>query len=122
MQQYDIEQFSKLENIVWQALVEGDRSADDRMLEDDFLGVYDSGFSDKAGHVGQLGSGPTIAEYRLSQHRLLHLSEGVVLLSYLADFRRVGHGQSESMYVSSIWRASRRGWLNIFSQDTKARG
>lgn len=120
MQHNNIDPFLELEKTIWQALVTGDASVDARMLEDGFLGVYDTGFSDKDGHVGQLNAGPTVADYNLSEARLLVLSEGVLLLAYKADFRRVGHDQSETMYVSSVWRETATGWRNVFSQDTAA--
>lgn len=121
MQHGDIGPFLELEKTVWQALVTGDASVDAKMLEDGFLGVYDTGFSDKSGHVGQLSLGPTVAQYKLSDARLLELGEGVWLLAYKADFMRVGRDQPETMYVSSVWRKTTQGWRNIFSQDTAAR-
>jgi len=120
MQKYELDTFLTLEQTVWQALVTGDRNADSRMLEDGFLGVYATGFSNKAGHVGQLDAGPTVTEYALDDARLLILGEGVVLLAYRAVFRRVGREVHEVMYVSSVWRETGQGWRNIFSQDTAA--
>lgn len=114
----EIDLFLTLENTVWQALVTGDASADARMLEDGFLGVYATGFSDKAGHVGQLEAGPTVIAFALSEARLLALADGVMLLAYRADFTRVGCDTPEVMYVSSVWRQTAQGWCNIFSQDT----
>ncbi len=120
MPQYDLDMFLTLEKTVWQALLTGDVGVDSRMLEDGFLGVYATGVSDKAGHVGQLDAGPTVAEYALDDARLLVLGEGVVLLAYRAEFRRVGGEVPQTMYVSSIWRETGQGWRNIFSQDTAA--
>ena len=121
MQNHDIDSLLLLENTVWQALVTGDASEDARMLEDGFLGVYDTGYSDKDGHVGQLNAGPTVVHYDLSDARLLVLGEGVLLLAYKADFTRVGRDRPETLYVSSVWRKTAQGWRNIFSQDTAAR-
>lgn len=121
MQQDETAKFLGFEETVWQALVTGDGAMDAQMLEDGFLGVYDTGFSDKDDHVGQLNAGPTIAQFTLMDARLLHLGEGVVLLAYKAEFRRVGLDQPETMYVSSVWRETPQGWRNIFSQDTAAR-
>ena len=120
MPQYELDMFLTLEKTVWQALVTGDEGADSRMLEDGFLGVYATGFSDKTGHVGQLDAGPTVAEYALDDARLLVLREGVVLLAYRAEFRRVGGEVPEVMYVSSVWRETGQGCRKIFSQDTAA--
>lgn len=118
MPKNEIDHFLELEKTVWQALVTGDASADARMLEDGFLGVYASGFSDKTGHVGQLDAGPTVAEYTISDPHLLTLADGVALLAYRANFRRVGHDGFEVMLVSSVWRQTGQGWRNVFSQDT----
>ncbi len=48
----DVAEILMLENSVWDALVTGDGQADAALLDDTFLGVYETGFSDKAGHVG----------------------------------------------------------------------
>ncbi len=109
--------FITLETAVWQALVDGDAQAVAALLLPDFLGVYPSGFSDKAGHVSQLSDGPTVARFALSRARLLPLGPDHVILSYHARFARIGAGEEE-MYVSSLWLRQRGAWRNIFSQDT----
>lgn len=106
-----------LERAVWEALVAGDTAADAALLEEGFLGVYSTGFSDRAGHAAQLAAGPSVERYEIGEARLLPLSSEVVLLAYRAAFRRPG-GPREEMYVSSVWRRHPGGWLNIFSQDT----
>src|SRR5215475_10246617 len=119
----DINFFLKLESKVWAALASGDRQADESLLADDFLGVYSSGTAGKAEHAAQLINGPTIAEYSLSQAKIIVLSEGVALLTYLAHFSRYkddGVKVQDAMYITSIWRQIGDTWLNIFSQDTKA--
>lgn len=117
-----LETVLQLEHQVWSALVEGDTTADERLLADEFLGVYGSGFAAKAEHSGQLAHGPTIAHYALTEARVIQLSDQIVLLSYLAHYaRQQGDdvGEPEAMYVTSIWRQSADGeWQNIFSQDT----
>ncbi len=114
-----LEEFILLETRVWQALVDGDAKADAALLLPEFLGVYPSGFSDKAGHVGQLAEGPTVARFDLSEARILVLGSEHVMLSYRARFARVG-AEEEDMFVSSLWVSQREGWRNIFSQDTPA--
>ena len=111
----------RLETEVWRALVDGDANADARLLSEDFLGVYPSGFADRADHVRQLAHGPTVAEFELSDERLLALSESIVLFSYRAEFRRPrapAASDPEAMYVSSLWCRRDVGWVNVFSQDT----
>ena len=111
-----------LECRVWEALVAGDPAADGALLEDGFVGLYATGFSDKAGHVAQLAAGPTVARYALSAARLVELAPGVVLLAYRAAFTRAGGTEEEAMYVASVWRAGPEGWRNVFSQDTAEGG
>lgn len=108
------------ERRVWEALVAGDPEADMAMLSSDFLGVYPSGFSDRDGHGGELSAGPTMAQYQLSEARLMPLADGLVLLAYRADFTRAGRSDTETMYISSIWRRQGDGWINCFSQDSMA--
>ena len=116
----DLDFFLGLEHRVWQALCSGDMAADRALLAADFLGVYATGFSDRAGHVGQLCHGPSVARYTIRDARLKPLAEKVFLLAYRADFTRIGRSQSEAMFVSSIWEARAGGWRNSFSQDSCA--
>jgi hypothetical protein len=108
-----------LESSVWEALRTGDAAADLNALGENFLGVYPSGFANRADHVGQLADGPTIGDFEITSPRSLALSDDVMLLAYRANFRRPGSGSSlESMYVSSVWSRQSGQWLNLFSQDT----
>ena len=116
-----IEDFIRLETAVWRALVSGDAATDERFLADDFLGVYPTGFADRSDHVGQLADGPTVAEFTLSDERMLVLSDSAVLLAYRADYRRAlrsAGSEPETMYVSSLWCRRDGRWVNVFSQDT----
>lgn len=113
-----LEDILALEEKVWQALADGDPQADGQMLSEDFLGVYPSGFSDKAGHCGQLEAGPVMAEYRLSAAQLRCVSQDAVLLSYRADYRPAGSEEWQAMLISSLWERQADGWINSFSQDT----
>lgn len=116
----DLTFFLSLETRVWQALKTGDAAADKALLAPDFLGVYCTGFSDRAGHIGQLDTGPTVANYTLSQARIITLGQGRVLLAYHAKFTRIRATESEAMYISSIWEQRGETWRNTFSQDSNA--
>ena len=123
MESYTAEKFLQLEIEVWNALATGDAEADIRLLADNFLGVYGSGFSGKNDHTSQLRNGPTVAHFNLSEARIQVLSEKVVLLSYRADWVRYENtleSDKESMFVTSIWRSYEGAWKNTFSQDTPA--
>ena len=114
----DIARILQFEHLVWEALVAGDGQADAALLDDAFLGVYETGFSDKAGHVSQLDQGATVSRYSITEARLLVPSDDLAILCYRAEYERVGASAPEAMYVSSIWQHGARGWRNIFSQDT----
>jgi hypothetical protein len=115
--------FIRLETQVWRALADGDADADGRMLSDDFLGVYPTGFAGRKSHIEQLIDGPTVASFTLHDARMLTVSESAVILSYRAEFERpTSNAVSvvEWMYVSSLWCRRDGAWLNVFSQDTPA--
>lgn len=108
------------ERRVWDALVAGDPEADGKALAADFLGVYPDGFAGRAAHMAQLAHGPTVVRYAVSQARVMALAPDAVLLAYRADLLRPGKEAEETLFISSIWRRSGDGWLNLFSQDTPA--
>lgn len=114
----DLDTILELERAVWRALVEGTPDADERLLADDFLGVYPTGYADRAAHVGQLAGGPTVAEYELSDARIVPIGADAALLVYRAGYRRTGSGVHAAMYVSSLWCRREDRWVNTFSQDT----
>lgn len=107
-----------LETDIWQALQRGDPIVDNELLAADFLGVYPTGFADKADHVGQLANGPTVTEFAIRDPRFLGLSDSIALLAYRAEYRRSGADEVEEMYVSSLWSCHNGRWTNAFSQDT----
>lgn len=109
-----------LESAVWDALVAGDRSADEALLADGFVGLYPTGFADRAEHAAQLADGPTVVDYSIETPIVLELSGDSFLLCYDARYRRPGHDDHDRMYVSSLWQRQDRGWRNLFSQDTPA--
>ncbi len=117
----DLNAVIELETKVWDALRRGDAAEDTRLLAEDFLGVYPSGFADRSDHAGQLANGPTVADFELHEARLMVLSENDVLLSYRAEWHRFTEGKrgvGESMYVSSLWSRRSGQWVNVFSQDS----
>lgn len=121
MTYHDEAQALQRETAVWNALVAGDAEADASLLADDFLGVYESGFAGKQSHVGQLGGGPTIASYSLSEVDVRQLAPDLVLIAYRARFTRRPGDAPQTMFVTSIWRRDEPTWRNVFSQDTPAR-
>jgi len=116
----DLGFFVDLENRVWQALVDGDATADASYLSTDFLGVYPSGFAGRDDHAAELDNGPTVTSYVLSESRLIIISGDAVMLSYRADFVRPSGAAAIVWYVSSLWCRRGSDWVNTFSQDTPA--
>lgn len=114
-----VDEVVELEIAVWHALQSGDSEADMKLLSEDFLGVYPTGFADRADHAGQLINGPTVEDFTICEPRLLTLSESHVLLAYRAEFRRAeSNGELDEMFVSSLWSLRDDRWENVFSQDT----
>lgn len=114
-----LEDLLAMETRVWEALVAGDDEADAALLSADFLGIYKTGFAERACHAGQLADGPTVLTYRIKDAQVMELAEDTALLAYLAVYTRLyAPDTEERMYVSSIWRRTSDGWENIFSQDT----
>lgn len=111
-----------LETQVWEALVTGDGDADGALLSEDFIGVYPDGFAGKDAHTGQLDSGATVTEYRLSEVQVRATGADCGFLIYRADYLRVGKTDWEVMLVSSLWERRNGGWVNSFSQDTPLTG
>ena len=112
-----LDEIVALETAVWVALRDGDADADERLLSDDFLGVYPTGFADKSEHSSQLEGGPSIESFSLDAAVLRVITADDVLLAYDAGYQRPG-GPQERMYVSSLWSRRDGAWRNVFSQDT----
>jgi len=118
----EISTLIQLESRVWDALKSGDIKEDSRLLSDEFLGVYDTGFAGKEDHINQLSDGPTVHAYRIENPKMIILSSDTALLSYKAVWSRIKmgiKGKQEVVYISSIWKLTKGKWINIFSQDTK---
>ena len=118
MSDLSIDTFERLETAMWKSLVDGDGQAADRLLSSDYLGVYTTGFSDRADYIAALADGPVAAWFEISQSRIFALSETAVMYSYRADFRSQLDGPDEAMYISSLWCLRDGRWMNVFSQDT----
>lgn len=116
-----IEKFVALETGVWEALVSGDGVADTALLSEDFLGVYETGFSNRTGHAAMLDNGSIVLKYRFEDARLRVVGDKAALLSYLACYTKpVDPAKEERMYVSSLWQEIDGQWINTISQDTNA--
>jgi len=91
-----IEKFVDLETGVWEALLNGDGQADAALLSADFLGVYETGFSNRTEHAAMLGNGPIVLNYQIEDARLRVVTDKAVLLSYLACYTKPADPASPS--------------------------
>lgn len=112
--------FINLESRVWGALIDGDADADRELLSDDFVGLYPTGFANRADHTGQLVDGPSIASYSITAARLIEVSKDAVMLCYRAEYQRPQRNTGEAMFISSLWLRRDGRWQNTFSQDSPA--
>ena len=118
MSDLTIDMFKRLETAMWTSLVEGDGAAADGLLSSDYLGVYTTGFSDRADYIAALANGPIAASFEISESRIFVVSDTAVMYSYRADFKSRQDGPTEVMYISSLWCKREGRWVNVFSQDT----
>ena len=112
------------ERAVWEAIKRKDRQADAALLADDFVGLYDTGFGTKAEHVAQMGHQFTLSAFTLSNVRVKAIDDNSALLMYKATCTATGTWKDDCakpMYVSLLWVRRSGRWLNVFSQDTRAR-
>lgn len=114
----EIQFFINLESRVWDALANGDSDADLELLSAEFVGVYPSGFANRADHANQLADGPSIASYSISEARLIEVSTDAAILCYRADYLRPHRRVGEAMFISSLWLQRDGRWQNKFSQDS----
>lgn len=115
--------FVAKETEVWEALKHKDKAADSRLLADDFVGLYDTGFATKSDHVMQMDDKYSIETYNLQDAKVLRLSPQMALLLYKVTCAGSGEWEqycSRTEYVSSLWVERGGNWQNLFSQDTAA--
>jgi hypothetical protein len=111
------------EKQVWEAIKHKDKAADSKLLADDFVGLYETGFGSKAEHVGQMSASFELLSYDIDQVRWMQISPDAVLLLYRARCQATGVWASacvKPQYISSLWVKRGTKWLNLFSQDTTA--
>ena len=119
---HDLNFFLGLEIQVWEALKNGDKNANSRLLSDDFLGVYETGLGSKEDHLELLRNGPIISCYEIGSSQLIQLGPEIASLTYSATatfLRNEGKDTQVLLYITSIWAHRLNKWVNIFSQDTK---
>ena len=115
--------FVAKEKEVWEALKNKDKAADARLLADDFVGLYGTGFATKADHINQMDDRYTLEVYKILDVKVIRLRPTMVLLLYKGTCKGTGEWAqvcARSDYISSLWVERDGQWLNLFSQDTIA--
>jgi hypothetical protein len=107
----------------WEALKHKDKTAANRLLADDFVGMYDFGFFNKSEWIKQLDDQYTVDDYTIENPRVLHPSANTALLLYTSTCKGTGTWAEDCSHPSraSDLYVERNGqWLALFSQDTQA--
>jgi hypothetical protein len=115
--------FIEKEKEVWEALKHKDKEAANRLLAEDFVGMYDFGFFTKLEWVKQIDEQYTLDDYTMRDIKLLHPSPKVALLLYTATCKGTGEWAefcSHASRISDLWVERDGSWLDLFSQDTIA--
>lgn len=105
----------------WEALKNKDKAAAARLLADDFVGMYDTGYSTKSEWMKQIDGRYTLDDYSIEDVKLLHPSPTMALLLYKAICKGTGEWSefcSRPEYVSDLFVERNGQWLALFSQDT----
>jgi len=115
--------FIEKEKEVWEALKHKDRAAVNRLLVDDFVGMYDFGFFNKSEWVKQIDEQYTVDDYTIMNPKVLHPSPTTALLLYTSTCKGTGAWAdycSNTSRISDLWVERNGQWLDLFSQDTTA--
>ena len=115
--------FVAKEKEVWEALKQKDKAAATRLLADDFVGMYASGFYTKSEWLKQIGEQYTISAYTIDDVKLLRASPTTVLLLYRSTCKGTGEWAeicARVEYISDLWVKRNGRWTAMFSQETQA--
>ena len=115
--------FIAMEKEDWEALRNKDKAAATRLLADDFVGMYDSGFATKAEWIKQMDGQYTIDAYTIEEPKVLRPSPTTALLLYKSTCKGTGEWAgycSHLQYISDLMVQRNGKWEDLFSQDTIA--
>lgn len=73
-----MEEILELEKKVWNCLLTGNFEEDEKLLSDDFIGVYSDGFATKEDHTKQLKNGPVISDCTITDSKIVKLSINII--------------------------------------------
>lgn len=113
--------FIEKEKEVWEALKHKDKAAANRLLADDFAGIYDFGFFNKSEWVKQIDEQYTVDDYTIMNPKVLHPSPTTALLLYTSTCKGTGAWAdycSNTSRISDLWVERNGEWFDLFSQDT----
>jgi ketosteroid isomerase-like protein len=107
----------------WEALKNKDKAAAARLLADDFVGMYDTGYSTKSEWLKQIDGRYTVDDYRIEDVKVLRPNPTTTLLLYKATCKGTGEWSafcSRPEYISDLFVERNGQWVALFSQDTQA--
>jgi hypothetical protein len=115
--------FVEKENEVWEALKHKDKAAAERLLADDFVGMYDVGFFNKSEWVKQIDDQYSVDAYTIENPKVLRPGPTTALLLYTSTCKGTGDWAdycSHTSRISDLWVERNGQWQALFSQDTRA--
>ena|ERR1700730_17788267 len=115
--------FIEKEKEVWEALKHKDKAAATRLLADDFVGMYDFGFSTKSEWIKQIDEQYTVDAYTIENPKVLRPSPSTALLLYASTCKGTGAWGdycSHTTRIADLWVERSGQWFDLFSQDTTA--
>jgi hypothetical protein len=115
--------FVAKEKEVWEALKQKDKATASRLLADDFVGMYATGFYTKSEWVKQIDEQYSITDYTIDDVKLLRASPTTALLLYKSTCKGTGEWAefcARAEYISDLWVKRNGRWMAMFSQDTQA--
>ena len=75
----------------WEALKNKDKTAAARLLADDFVGMYDTGYSTKSEWIKQIDGRYTVDDYTIEGVKVLRPSPTTTLLLYKATLTKLNY-------------------------------
>lgn len=107
------------EKEVWDISIRGDLKAYSRLMTDDLLVVYSTGYESKADELKDFGPMEE-GHYSMTDVRIIPLGDaaGLVVYRVAQDWREGGKKLARDYYVSSLWQRQEGDWVNRFWQET----
>ena len=108
------------EKEVWELNVREDWDTYAKLLSDDLLIVYSTGYSDKTNVLKAL-LGMSEQHYSMEDVRVIPVGDaaGLIVYKVTQDWKERGRKMTAQYFVSSLWQKQDGKWLNRFWQETE---